>query len=37
MTYLELAPVIDTVYAVALAVILLIIVRQQFKGDKSHE
>jgi hypothetical protein len=27
MTYLELAPVIDTVYAIALAVILFLVVR----------
>ncbi len=37
MTYLELAPVIDTVYAVALAVILFIIVRHQAKRDKPQD
>lgn len=36
MTYLELAPVIDTAYAVALAVILFIVVRNAgaSKSDK---
>jgi hypothetical protein len=36
MTYLELAPVIDTAYAIALAVILFIIVRHHHigKSDK---
>jgi hypothetical protein len=37
MTYLELAPVIDTVYAIALAVILFIIVRHQAKGNKAQQ
>jgi hypothetical protein len=31
MTYLELAPVIDTVYAIAIAVILFAVVRYQNK------
>jgi hypothetical protein len=32
MTYVELAPVIDSAYAVALAVILFVIVRQRVSG-----
>lgn len=36
MTYLELAPVIDVVYAIAIAVILLVVVRQQ-QARKSHD
>ncbi len=32
MTYLELAPVIDTVYAIAIAAILFFVVRHQIKN-----
>ena len=32
MTYLELAPVIDSVYAIAIALILFFVVRQRAAG-----
>lgn len=36
MTYLELAPLIDTVYAIALAVILFVVVRQHQAGKSGN-
>lgn len=36
MTYLEIAPLLDSIYAIALAVILFVVVRQM-QSDKSAE